>query len=377
MTQDVPPRLRKLNRSVPPDLETVVHKAMSREPGQRYPSAGAFAEDLKRFVEGRPILARRVSSSERAYQWCKRNPAIAGLLGTVAVLLVAGSIVSTWAAFHFSRIAESEKLARAEGALALRQAVEARREAVKQSRSAEAHFGPPRKAVDESFTTVSESKLLNVPGLRSLRADLLASSMKFDEEFLRERGDDPSLRNDLLRTRLRIAEVLKELGRSKEASEAFQATVAGYEQALRDRPDDLDLKTGLADGLPGIGPGMPRDVWIANVRRVVALREDVFRGRPTDRRAKQSLGLALSRLQTHLGETHPAEALAALERSVALRLELAEEFPDDPDAVDGASSGSSTRASDGVDAVVGPVPAGAGVRPGIAAAAAERYTHRQ
>src|SRR5258708_2398778 len=59
--QDVPPRLRKLNKAIPPDLETIVHKAMSREPGQRYSSAGAFAEDLKRFIDGRSILARRVS----------------------------------------------------------------------------------------------------------------------------------------------------------------------------------------------------------------------------------------------------------------------------------------------------------------------------
>ena len=87
-----------------------------------------------------------------------------------------------------------------------RKAAEASRlEATKQSRAAEANFARPREAVDESFTIVSESKLLNVPGLRALRADLLGSSTRFYEEFLRERGDDPSLRNDLLRARLRIA----------------------------------------------------------------------------------------------------------------------------------------------------------------------------
>ena len=59
-------------------------------------------------------------------------------------------------------------------------------EALKQSKAAEASFARARRAVDESFTTVSESKLLNVPGLRALRADLLGSSMKFYGEFIEE-----------------------------------------------------------------------------------------------------------------------------------------------------------------------------------------------
>ena len=56
VTQEVPPPLRKLNRAVPPDLETIINKAIAREPGQRYATAAALAEDLRRFIEGRPIL---------------------------------------------------------------------------------------------------------------------------------------------------------------------------------------------------------------------------------------------------------------------------------------------------------------------------------
>ena len=62
VTQEDPPRLRKLNRAVPADFETIIHKAIAREPGQRYASAKALADDLNRFIEGRPIQARRVSA---------------------------------------------------------------------------------------------------------------------------------------------------------------------------------------------------------------------------------------------------------------------------------------------------------------------------
>ena len=68
VTQEDPPRLRKLNRAVPADLETIVHKAIAREPGQRYAAAKAVADDLNRFIEGRPIQARRVSGSERVWR---------------------------------------------------------------------------------------------------------------------------------------------------------------------------------------------------------------------------------------------------------------------------------------------------------------------
>ena len=94
MTQEDPPRLRKLNRHVPPDLETIVHKTIAREPNQRYTTAQAVVEDLNRFLEGRPILARRVSTAEQAWRWCKRNPWLSGAIATAALALVAASVVS-------------------------------------------------------------------------------------------------------------------------------------------------------------------------------------------------------------------------------------------------------------------------------------------
>ena len=73
-----PPPLRQLDRRIPRDLETIVLKALAKEPGERYPTAGQLAEDLRRFAAGRPILARRSSAIERLWRWSKRNPLLAG-----------------------------------------------------------------------------------------------------------------------------------------------------------------------------------------------------------------------------------------------------------------------------------------------------------
>jgi serine/threonine protein kinase len=151
VTQEEPPRLRKLSAKVPADLERIVHKAIAREPAQRYATAAALREDLERYLEGRPILARRVSPPERAWRWCRRNPAVAGLLAMVAVLLATGFVVSAAAAFHFRRIAASETAARAvaeqqqvRADRALRQAVAARAEADTRRREAETSFSRAR-----------------------------------------------------------------------------------------------------------------------------------------------------------------------------------------------------------------------------------------
>jgi serine/threonine protein kinase/WD40 repeat protein len=83
-----PAPLRRLDPLVPRDLETVVRKAMAKEPADRYASAADLAEDLRRFLGDRPIKARRTPSYERLWRWCRRNPAVATLLATVGALLL-------------------------------------------------------------------------------------------------------------------------------------------------------------------------------------------------------------------------------------------------------------------------------------------------
>ena len=69
--EPVPPR--QLDRRVPRDLETIVLKAMAKEPVLRYATAGQMAEDLRRFLEGETITARRAGTWERSARWARRR----------------------------------------------------------------------------------------------------------------------------------------------------------------------------------------------------------------------------------------------------------------------------------------------------------------
>src|SRR6516164_9141504 len=76
--EPAPPR--RLNPAVPRDLETILTKAMAKDPAARYATAGDLVLDLGHFLEDRPIRARRVSAVERFLRWCQRNPVVAALV---------------------------------------------------------------------------------------------------------------------------------------------------------------------------------------------------------------------------------------------------------------------------------------------------------
>jgi TolB-like protein/tRNA A-37 threonylcarbamoyl transferase component Bud32/Flp pilus assembly protein TadD len=84
------PKLRTLVPGLDRDLETICAKSLEREPGARYRSAGALAEDLERWLEGRHIIARPVSPPERAWRWTRRHPLTAAM---AAMLMVLGTAV--------------------------------------------------------------------------------------------------------------------------------------------------------------------------------------------------------------------------------------------------------------------------------------------
>lgn len=90
LEEPVPPR--RLNDRIPRDLETICLKAMSKEQRLRYRSAAAFADDLQRWLDGRPVLARPVGPVGKLWRWTRRNPRMAGASAIVAGVLVAGAV---------------------------------------------------------------------------------------------------------------------------------------------------------------------------------------------------------------------------------------------------------------------------------------------
>jgi WD40 repeat protein len=106
---------RRANPRVDRDLESVCLRCLERDPGRRYPSAGALADDLDRFLTGRPVAARRAGPAERLWRWARRRPAAAALALLAPAAALAGLGGGVWHSHALGRaLAESDRL-RGEG----------------------------------------------------------------------------------------------------------------------------------------------------------------------------------------------------------------------------------------------------------------------
>ncbi len=93
--EDEPPSIRRLNNQVARDLETICFKCLRKDPDRRYASAAELHADLRRWLNGEPIVARPTGRIEKVWLWCRRNPAIAGSVATVLLVGVIASLIVT------------------------------------------------------------------------------------------------------------------------------------------------------------------------------------------------------------------------------------------------------------------------------------------
>lgn len=114
---------RAINPSIPPDLETITLKSLAKDPRARYSTALDLANDLQRFLDGKPIKARPTTTTERAFRWAKRNKALAATACTLLLGLLVVAVGSTFAAIMFRELASSESKSRTDAEIARQKAV--------------------------------------------------------------------------------------------------------------------------------------------------------------------------------------------------------------------------------------------------------------
>ncbi len=217
--------LRQLNPAVDRDLETICMKCLDKSPARRYESAAALADELKRYLEGRPILARPVSLPERVTRWCRRNPLVASLIGV------------SFAAVLFGVVALGISNVRTEAA----------------RKRSEESFHEAKSAVNDLFTLVSEERLLNEPGLQEVRRDLLERARGYYERFLERRSTDPALQFELAATKYRMGLIEEALGEPQKALDWFAKARDWQKAQVAAQPDSLADARALSNTLTAMG----------------------------------------------------------------------------------------------------------------------------
>jgi serine/threonine protein kinase len=201
---------RTLHAFVPRELETVVLKALAKDPADRYFTARALADDLQRFLDNRPVLARRPTAAERLRKLVRRHPSLVAAGVALLVLLSAGSLLSA------ILIRGEQERTRAEQ----RNAEEAYRRERQRAEEAEARFRLARRSADEMLR-ISQEELADRPGLEGPRKRLLGAVLAYYQEFLDQRRDDPAARADLLEAKGRVEQILDDLAVLRAASQLY------------------------------------------------------------------------------------------------------------------------------------------------------------
>ena len=333
-----PVRPRLVDRRLPRDLETIVLKAIDKDAKRRYPTADVLAEDLRRFRDDEPILARRATAAERYARWARRNPGVAvlgGVLTAVLVLVTAGSLLvaGRMAALAEAqrRTADGERVARLAESEARRHEAALRQQAESERGRAEENF-QRRAVVDQYFTQVSESQLLVVPGLQTLRRDLLTSALTFYEDYLARRGRDPGLRAALAAVHLKAAKIHRELGDRAAAEKDYRGALPMYEALSQTDPTDVEARNALAECHYGLGiletESQPRRDALL---RSVTIRQELVAARPADTRLREDLARSYQALgESQRSARQVKEALDSFLKARDIAASLVGDHPDDP-----------------------------------------------
>lgn len=228
------PQPRAINTAIPRDLETIIVKATSHDPSARYQTAAALAEDLQRFLDDRPILARRESLIGRAIRWSRRNPALASL-GAVSVLaLVAIAGVEWRSRLQVESALQSTKI---------------------EHRRAESNVELAIDAFDSILNNVTsrgvpQSLALDLPAdeqglshasLSAADALLLDQLLGFYRRFALENSDNTRLSERIAAADFRAATILIRLGQLTEAESQFRQSLSSIKKLLEREPHNTKL----------------------------------------------------------------------------------------------------------------------------------------
>jgi serine/threonine-protein kinase len=247
----VPPR--RLQPKTPRDLETICLKCLRKDPGGRYESAQAVADDLRRFRNGEVIRARPAGAVERLWRACRRNPRVAILSGFSLALLLLMAIGSTVAAL---RIAQEQQRTAAEKQTAEQQRDRADKKA-KEAQAAQALAEQKsRAAVEHYFLALGitadmlgqvQERLGERSGALKLREELVAKALQSLQQLSRSAEKTPATDLNAVLAHERLGDLFLITGKTDEARRQFERALHTAQELARTQVETPEVQRAVAN----------------------------------------------------------------------------------------------------------------------------------
>lgn len=291
------PNAAALRRRLGGDLGTIVAKALEKDPRRRYPTVDEFAADLRRFLEGRPVAARKPTWRYRAARLAARHR-VAVPAGALALLLIVGFAAFGW----------------------------------REARRSERRFNQVRGLAHAVMFELYDA-IAPLPGSTTARALLARRALEYLENLSQDAGDNPSLEREVALGYERIGEVegdLSEssLGRVPASLESLRKAAGILERLAAASPGDAGLRhdhlRAAIDLARAYGQAGQFDAAIAQARRGVAIAEDAAAAHPGDAVGMIDLEAALAGLADAVtDQKRYSEGIALRERVQRLASQVA------------------------------------------------------
>jgi tetratricopeptide (TPR) repeat protein len=217
---------RRLDESIPRDLETICLKAMTKEPDGRYVTAAALAADLQAFAAGKPVQARPLGWAGKLTRWCRRRPLPASLAAALVLAVACGFAAVTWQ-WRLARINLAE--------------------AHEQRRCAEQNLGQALQAVGRFARLGADLPQPGIPDTQPWRDQLAETALRNFQSLLQDGGVPPGLRSDVVQAYLSMADIYSRQGLAERARDAEQRALAIVEELAREAPARPEIRNQLAN----------------------------------------------------------------------------------------------------------------------------------
>ncbi|MBW3540206.1 MAG: tetratricopeptide repeat protein [Planctomycetes bacterium] len=284
--EPTPPR--KLNPAIPAELETVVLKAIAKNPAERYDTAQELADDLQRFLDDRPIRARRPTLRQRTARWSRRHRGLVNSAAVLLFLLTVGFAAATYlvwqerqrtlaalggAEHNLQLVREQEKIARENLTLAnteKQRTQDALALVTAEQERAEGNLVLALTALDAVYLdAIGTDKLLSQPASRSkpgsadfspsarppltdIEKELLKRGLRFYDQFAQGNASTPRAAAQTAAAYYRVGLLQTALQDHQAAEAAYRAAIDRYENLNREFPRQVAFVRGIAESYFGL-----------------------------------------------------------------------------------------------------------------------------
>jgi serine/threonine protein kinase len=310
-----PRRPQRVNRCIPAELETIVLKAMAKIPDERYATSQELADDLQRYLDDKPIRAKRASRRQRVAKWARRHKPVvvtAGLSATVLVIMTFAALVAGYVYVSAEKDKKQAALEEKQKALQL----------------AEANFQLAWKAVDEIYQQYA-GKFSGLIRLQPLHGEFLAKTLSFYQEIAKQRSTDPEIRMRIGRGYRQIAAIQGDLSQLRKGKEAYLQAMALFEELMTEYPAEPRYQAELAAVHMALASLQCAPSAEQNIRRAIALWDRLAAERPEDPAYRESLAGAYLGLGS-LGKLSFEEGESAIRTGITLCDKLIADYPKRP-----------------------------------------------